>query len=102
MATVDNDSRRDVFGATLTRRQFAHVGGALLVGVGVAGTRMFETAIAAGGTTHSLDPTQASSWFEIHADNTIIVRTGKVDFGQTTAHFIRRIDSPGEESGGRR
>src|SRR5262249_26448157 len=28
----------------------------------------------------------SSSWFEIHADNTILMRTGRVDFGQTTAH----------------
>ena len=35
---------------------------------------------------NSLDPAQASSWFEIHADNTMVLRTGKVDFGQTTAH----------------
>ena len=30
--------------------------------------------------------TLPSSWFEIHADNTILIRTGKVDFGQSTAH----------------
>src|SRR5262249_18955127 len=32
------------------------------------------------------DATLSSSWFEIHADNTILMRTGKVDFGQSTAH----------------
>jgi len=31
---------------------------------------------------NSLDATLASSWFEIHADNTILMRTGKVDFGR--------------------
>jgi nicotinate dehydrogenase subunit B len=31
---------------------------------------------------NSLDPTLASSWIEIHPDNTILIRTGKSDFGQ--------------------
>ncbi len=33
---------------------------------------------------NSLDPTLASSWIEIHPDNTILIRTGKSDFGQGT------------------
>ena len=44
-----------------------------------------QTAEAAAGK-NSLDAALSSSWFEIHADNTILMRTGKVDFGQTTAH----------------
>src|SRR5215831_11130603 len=81
MATVTN-----VHGATLTRRQFVKTGGALIVGITFVGERLFEsTAEAAAGKT-SLDATLASSWFEIHADNTILMRTGKVDFGQSTAH----------------
>ena len=31
---------------------------------------------------NSLDPTLGSSWIEIHADNTVLIRTGKSDFGQ--------------------
>ena len=31
---------------------------------------------------NSLDPTLASSWIEIHPDNTVLIRTGKSDFGQ--------------------
>ena len=45
-------------------------------------------ASAAGRNT--LDATLASSWFEIHADNTILMRTGKADFGQSTAHTAYR------------
>ena len=41
---------------------------------------------AGRGRSNSLDAALASSWFEIHADNTMVLRTGKVDFGQTTAH----------------
>src|SRR5712671_5970802 len=84
MAPVNTD-RGDVHGATLTRRQFVKAGGALIVGCSLAGSKVWEkTAVAA--TRNSLDATLASSWFEIHADNTILIRTGKVDFGQTTAH----------------
>lgn len=88
MATTKQTDSRNVFGATLTRRRFVQAGGALLVGVGLVGSRFFETAQGAAGDVakHSLDPSLAASWFEIHADNSIIVRTGKVDFGQTTAH----------------
>src|SRR3954464_1176687 len=81
-----HNGRSDVYGAALTRRQFVMVGGALIVGLGLAGRRVFETALEGAGSTNSLDATLAGSWFEIHADNTILLRTGKVDFGQTTAH----------------
>jgi CO/xanthine dehydrogenase Mo-binding subunit len=84
MATT-RTHRIDVHGATLTRRQFVTAGGTLLVGVGLTGGRGWGAAEAANPKT-SLDATRASSWFEIHADNTILMRTGKVDFGQTTAH----------------
>jgi CO/xanthine dehydrogenase Mo-binding subunit len=75
----------NVHGATLTRRQFVKTGGALVVGFSIAGRSLLETVKAAGGK-NSLDATLASSWFEIHSDNTILIRTGKVDFGQSTAH----------------
>ena len=76
-----------VHGATLTRRQFVKTGGALVVGV----QPRREAAVGgspaqAAPARNSLDAAQSSSWFEIHADNTILMRTGKVDFGQSTAH----------------
>src|SRR6266516_5415339 len=76
----------NVHGATLTRRQFVKTGGALLVGISLASKRLFEQTVEAAASKNSLDATMSSSWFEIHADNTILMRTGKVDFGQTTAH----------------
>ena len=78
----------NVLGATLTRRQFVKAGGALVVGFGLVGRELFEgTANAAAATAkNSLDASLSTSWFEIHADNTIVMRTGKVDFGQSTAH----------------
>src|SRR5262245_65782679 len=73
--------------ATLSRRQFVKTGGVLFVGFGLIGRNLFDSpAAAAAGSKHSLDAALASSWFEIHADNTMVLRTGKVDFGQSTAH----------------
>jgi CO/xanthine dehydrogenase Mo-binding subunit len=76
----------DVYGATLTRRQFVKTGGALIVGVSLVGRRLFEREVDAAATTAptTLDATRPTSWFEIHADNTILLRTGKSDFGQST------------------
>jgi nicotinate dehydrogenase subunit B len=86
MATAHIDPI-NVHGATLTRRQFVKTGGALFVGLSLAGRRLFDGAPAeAAATANSLDATLSRSWFEIHADNTILMRTGKVDFGQTSAH----------------
>ena len=85
MATV-NEHRINVHGVTLTRRQFVKTGGALIVGFSLAGRSLWERTAEAAAGKNSLDATLAGSWFEIHADNTILMRTGKVDFGQTTAH----------------
>jgi CO/xanthine dehydrogenase Mo-binding subunit len=85
MATI-NDHPIDVHGAMLSRRQFVKTGGALLVGISLVGRRVWDTTAEAATAKNSLDATQTSSWFEIHADNTILMRTGKVDFGQSTAH----------------
>ncbi len=81
-----------MLGATLTRRRFVKAGGALVVGFGFAGRELFEgTANAATATAkNSLNASLSTSWFEIHADNTIVMRTGKVDFGQSTAHTAYR------------
>src|SRR5438132_780655 len=85
MATV-NERPVSVHGATLTRRAFVKTGGALFIGLSLAGRTLWERTAEAASGNNSLDATLASSWFEIHADGTILIRTGKVDFGQTTAH----------------
>jgi CO/xanthine dehydrogenase Mo-binding subunit len=81
-------TQQKVHGATLTRRHFVKTGGALVVGFGLVGRHVFEgTAQAQAATAkNSLDAALSSSWVEIHADNTVLIRTGKVDFGQSTAH----------------
>jgi CO/xanthine dehydrogenase Mo-binding subunit len=80
----------DVFGAELSRGEFVKTAGALIVTVsaattvGCATTALASSATAAGHAT-TLDPHLPTSWFEIHADNTILMRTGKVEFGQGSA-----------------
>jgi len=70
----------------LTRRQFVKTGGALVVGVGLVGPELLKGAPNEAAARNSLDPSRSSSWIEIHADGSIVMRTGKVDFGQSTAH----------------
>src|SRR5437660_7548614 len=76
----------NVYGARLTRRQFVKTGGVLIVGFSFAGPKLLESATEAAASKNTMDPTLPASWFEIKADNTILMRTGKVDFGQSTAH----------------
>jgi CO/xanthine dehydrogenase Mo-binding subunit len=68
-----------VFGASLSRRGFVQAGGVLLAG--------FAFPLAKGqqnGGVEALNPALPESWIEIHADNTILIRTGRSDFGQGT------------------
>ena len=80
----------NVFGATLSRRGFVKAGGALFVGFGIAGVELGNDRVKAAGATNSLDPTLPGSWIEIHPDNTILIRTGKSDFGQGTTFTAYR------------
>jgi nicotinate dehydrogenase subunit B len=72
-----------VFAPTLSRRQFIKTGGVLVVGFSLVGPELVKGDAAKIGTMkNSLDPTLLSSWIEIHPDNTVLIRTGKSDFGQ--------------------
>jgi nicotinate dehydrogenase subunit B len=73
----------NIFGAALSRRQFVKAGGALVVGFGLVGPRFLKADTAQSPPLkNSLDPSLPSSWIEIHPDNTVLIRTGKNDFGQ--------------------
>jgi len=85
-----NEKPVNVFGATLTRRQLMTGGGALLVGFGIAGVSLSKKSVKAAGMRNSLDPSLPGSWIEIHPDNTILIRTGKSDFGQGTTFTAYR------------
>ena len=76
MSTI---SSTDVFGAALSRRGFVQAGGALL-----AGFALTVQKASAASTVDALNPARPESWIEIHDDNTILIRTGKSDFGQGT------------------
>jgi len=82
MATM-SEKPANVFGPTLSRRQFVKAGGALVVGFSLIGPEILQGDTAKPATfKNSLDPTLPSSWIEIHPDNTVLIRTGKSDFGQ--------------------
>jgi CO/xanthine dehydrogenase Mo-binding subunit len=87
MANTIEKSEKN-FEATLSRRQFVKTGGALIVGVTFVGPSVlkaqgFQVPKGTGAPfKNSLDPTLLSSWIEIHPDNTVLIRTGKSDFGQ--------------------
>ena len=76
-----------VFGASLSRRNFVRAGGALLVGFGL------RNVASAATTKNSLDATLPESWIEIHPDNTILIRTGKSDFGQRSEEHTSELQS---------
>jgi len=76
----------DIFGATLTRGTFMKGAGALVVGFTAVGSAALgATSAKAANTPTTLDPTLPSSWLEIRSDNSIILRTGKVELGQGSA-----------------
>jgi len=78
-----NQNQVNVFGATLSRRQFIKAGGVLVVGGSLVGPKVLKGEDAKPTTLkNSLDASLPSSWIEIHPDNTILIRTGKNDFGQ--------------------
>src|SRR5215469_9540156 len=82
MATM-SETPTTVLGPTLSRRQFIKAGGILVVGFSVAGPEILKADTAKPATfKNSLDPSLGSSWIEIHPDNTVLIRTGKSDFGQ--------------------
>jgi nicotinate dehydrogenase subunit B len=84
------------FEATLSRRQFVKTGGALVVGVTFVGPSLLKAQgfqppkVTGAPFKNTLDPTLSSSWIEIHPDNTVLIRTGKSDFGQGTTFTAYR------------
>jgi CO/xanthine dehydrogenase Mo-binding subunit len=89
--TTMSEKPLNVFGATLSRRQFVKTGGSLVVGVSLVGSGLLKSnSLKAATFENSLDPTLAASWIEIHPDNTILIRTGKSDFGQGTTFTAYR------------
>ena len=80
----------DIYGATLSRRRFIQGGGTLVVGFALVGKRGWLDSLHAFTATNSPDATQWTSWFQIREDNTIVMYSGKADFGQSTTHTAFR------------
>jgi CO/xanthine dehydrogenase Mo-binding subunit len=80
----------NVFGAALSRRGFVKAGGALFVGFGMVGADGGKNLAKAATTKNTIDASLPESWIEIHPDNTILIRTGKSDFGQGTTFTAYR------------
>ncbi|MEY2943644.1 MAG: hypothetical protein RLY97_1658 [Pseudomonadota bacterium] len=75
----------NIHGASLSRRGFLAAGGALVVAVAL------NPDLAGAATpSNTLDSTRPASWIEIHADNTVLIRTGKCDFGQSSIYTAYR------------
>ncbi len=90
MATM-SERPGNVYGSTVTRRQFVKAGGVLVVGFSLVGTELLKGETPKAATMkNSLDPSLPSSWIEIHTDNTVLIRTGKNDFGQGTTFTAYR------------
>jgi nicotinate dehydrogenase subunit B len=82
MATM-SEKPGNVFAPKLSRRQFVKTGGALVVGFSLVGPEFLKAdSQKPAPFKNSLDPTLPTSWIEIHPDHTILIRTGKSDFGQ--------------------
>ncbi len=82
-----------VYGARLTRRELVKAGGALFVGFGIVKADAPVSATKSAKPSlpkNTLDATLPGSWIEIHPDNTILIRTGKSDFGQSTTFTAYR------------
>jgi CO/xanthine dehydrogenase Mo-binding subunit len=85
---IENGTK-DVFGASLSRRGFVKTGGALLVGFRLANAAGAQKP-AAAVNGHTLNASLPQSWIEIHADNSIVIRVGKPDFGQSSVFTAYR------------
>ena len=80
---LESDASRDIQGAVLSRRRFLVGSGALIVSVSAFAKDEGLFGKANGLELPSdIDATQAASWIEINADNSVVIRTGKCDFGQ--------------------
>ena len=77
------EKQTTVVGPTLSRRQFVKAAAFSSVGFTLVGPKVLKAESGRpSAMMNSLDPTLSSSWIEIQPDNTILIRTGKSDFGQ--------------------
>ncbi len=75
-------------GPTLSRRDFVKAGGALVVSVSLPSP---ARAAAGDPATNTLDASKLASWLELHADGSIIARTGKTETGTSATAFYAQM-----------
>src|SRR5580700_6929182 len=94
--TTATENTVKVYKASLSRRQFVKTGGALVAVVAFVGPSVLKAQdfqgpkVTGAPFKNTLDPTLPTSWIEIHPDNTVLIRTGKSDFGQGTTFTAYR------------
>ncbi|MDE3196022.1 MAG: molybdopterin-dependent oxidoreductase, partial [Acidobacteriota bacterium] len=76
----------NIYGAELNRRGFFRTGGALVVGFSLIEREASQAAVP----KNTLDAALPESFIEIHPDNTVLIRTGKCDFGQSSVYTAYR------------
>lgn len=81
-----NHQQYNIHGARLSRRAFLGASGALMVTLATGP----KPALAKGRTRNSLNATAPTSWIEIHEDSSVVIRTGKCDFGQSSIYTAYR------------
>jgi nicotinate dehydrogenase subunit B len=89
LSQQEKEEKIEVFSATLSRRGFVAAGGALLASFSLVRSASAQEQAPLLGTA----PTKqlpANSFIEIRSDNTILIRTGKSDFGQSTVFTAYR------------
>ena len=89
----DDSARRASLCATLTRREFVRLGGALFVSLTIPGPSTAFSAHASDSAIPTFpNPTQLASWLEIHSDNSILARTGRTETGTgMSAYYLQTI-----------
>ena len=73
-----------------SRKTFLKGGGALVVGFSLAGASLAGKAHA-DAIFPSVPPTSLDGWIMVHADNTVTVLAGKLEYGQGTTTGLRQI-----------
>jgi nicotinate dehydrogenase subunit B len=88
MSAMDSLS---IHGAKLSRREVLQAGGALIVSFSlVPAANPAADPASTGRSSGSLDAARLGSWIEIRDDNSILLRTGKCDFGQSSIYTAYR------------
>jgi CO/xanthine dehydrogenase Mo-binding subunit len=76
-------------GEELSRRSFVKGGGALVVGFSALGA--FAGQARADKPVTTVSPTSLDAWIAVHADNTVTVGAGKLEYGQGTTTGLRQV-----------